>query len=155
MSHITTGYVYFIFFSIILWYPIGSYSLIAATPVQSRGGEETTQPSHNASWHNAHINRKPATPMCRRKHSPTGDRVIVHAPGPPQESLESDGTRTSLPAKPSPNLDDFGSIVCRPMGLPVAAGCDTAQDQTQICSTLRRSALDQCATWEEITLYVP
>ena len=27
-----------------------------------------------------------------------------------------------------------GPIVCRLMGLPVAAGCDTAQDRTWICN---------------------
>jgi hypothetical protein len=42
------------------------------------------------------------------------------APSPPQESLVHDGTRTSLPAKPSPNPDDFGPIVHRPMGLAAA-----------------------------------
>ena len=34
------------------------------------------------------------------------------APGPPQESLVRDGTRTSLPTKPSPNPDNAGLIVC-------------------------------------------
>ena len=32
----------------------------------------------------------------------------------PQKSLVCDGTRTSLPAKPSPNPDDAGTIVRRP-----------------------------------------
>uniref|UniRef100_A0A673W6L4 E3 ubiquitin-protein ligase RNF10 n=1 Tax=Salmo trutta TaxID=8032 RepID=A0A673W6L4_SALTR len=53
--------------------------------------------------------------MCLRKRRTPGDRVSVHAPGPPQESLECSGTRTSLPAKPSPNLDNAGPIVRRPM----------------------------------------
>ena len=43
----------------------------------------------------------------------------------PQESLVRNGTRTSLPAKPSPISDDTGQIVHCPMGLPVAAGCNT------------------------------
>ena len=56
---------------------------------------------------------------------------VCTAPGPPQESLVCDGTRTSLPAKPSPNLDDAGPILRCPMGLPVAAGCDRAWTRTQ------------------------
>ena len=48
--------------------------------------------------------------------------------GPPQESLVHDETRTSLLAKPSPNSDDAGAIVRRPIGLPVTAGCDSAYD---------------------------
>ena len=39
--------------------------------------------------------------------------------------------RISLPAKPSPNLDDTGLIVHRPMGLPVAAGWDRAGSRIQ------------------------
>jgi hypothetical protein len=54
------------------------------------------------------------------------------APSPPQESLVCDGTRTSLPAIPSPNPDDAGPIVCRPMGLPVTAA--TEPGQTRISS---------------------
>ena len=42
----------------------------------------------------------------------------------PQELLVRDGTKTSLLAKPSPNPDDAGPIVPRPMGLPVVSGCD-------------------------------
>ena len=38
------------------------------------------------------------------------------------------------PAKPSPNQDDAGPIVPRPMGLPIAAVCDTARDRTRVCS---------------------
>uniref|UniRef100_A0A8C8IGJ7 ATP-binding cassette sub-family F member 2 n=1 Tax=Oncorhynchus tshawytscha TaxID=74940 RepID=A0A8C8IGJ7_ONCTS len=49
-----------------------------------------------------------------------------------KESLERDGTRTSRPAKPSPNPDDTGPIVCRLMGLPVVASCDTSWDQTRV-----------------------
>ena len=79
--------------------------------------------------------------MCRRKHHPTGDSVSVHAPGPPQEALESDGTRTSRLTKPCPNLDDAGPIVCRLMGLPVASGCDTARDRNLICSDTPSTAM--------------
>ena len=46
-----------------------------------------------------------------------GDRVNVHALGPSQELLELNGTRTSLPAEPSPN--DAGPIVRHPIGLKV------------------------------------
>ena len=54
-----------------------------------------------------------------------------------------DGTRTSLPAKPSPNPDDAGPIVRRPMGLPVAAGCDRAWTRTRISSGTASTAM-QC-----------
>ncbi|KAK6302769.1 hypothetical protein J4Q44_G00271240 [Coregonus suidteri] len=70
-------------------------------------------------------------------------------PGPPQESLERYGTRTSQPAKPSPNPDDAVPIVCRLMGLPVAAGCDTARVEPAVTpQALRYSALDRCSTRE-------
>ena len=53
------------------------------------------------------------------------------APGPPQESLVRDETRTSLPTKPSLHPDETRPIVCRRMDLPVAAACDRAWAQTQ------------------------
>ena len=68
------------------------------------------------------------------------------APGPPQESLVCNGTRTSLPAKPSTNPDDAGPIVRRPTGLPVAAGGDRAWARTQ---NLWWHSLDHCATHED------
>uniref|UniRef100_A0A4W5KNJ0 Uncharacterized protein n=1 Tax=Hucho hucho TaxID=62062 RepID=A0A4W5KNJ0_9TELE len=40
--------------------------------------------------------------------------------------------KSRTPAKPSPNPDDAGPIVRRPMGLPLTAGCDTAQDRTRL-----------------------
>ena len=46
-------------------------------------------------------------------------------------------------AKPSPNSGDAGPIVCRPMGLPITAGCDTARDQTLVCSDASSNAM-QC-----------
>jgi hypothetical protein len=67
--------------------------------------------------------------VCQRKHYTPGDRVSLHWPGPSQELLERDGTRRSLPAKPSPNPDDAGPVVLRPIGLPVAAGCDRSWTQ--------------------------
>jgi hypothetical protein len=100
---------------------IGSYSLVSSLQLQyglGRGeGREpcvlhnTTQPSRTASWHNARLTRKQVTPMCQRKHT-------VHlaiwsactAPGPPQESLERDGTRTSLPAKHSLTRTTLGQL---------------------------------------------
>ena len=60
--------------------------------------------------------------------------VSMHAPIHHKEWLERNGTRTSQPVKPSPNPDDAGPIVHRFMGLPVAASCNTARDQTWICS---------------------
>ena len=70
------------------------------------------------------------TPLITREHHPHseawwwqhhavgmfGDHVSVHAPSPSQELLEHDGTRTSQPAKPSPNPDDAGPIVRHLMG---------------------------------------
>ena len=58
----------------------------------------------------------------------------MHCARPATESLVRDGTRTSLLAKPSPNPDDTGQIVHRPMGLPVAAGCNRTWTQTRISS---------------------
>jgi hypothetical protein len=68
-----------------------------------------------------------------------------------KESLERDEPSKAPPVKPSPNSDNARPIVCRPMGLPVTAGNDTAWDRTQGCShsaTLQCSALDRCATRE-------
>jgi hypothetical protein len=65
----------------------------------------------------------------------------MHAPGRHKESLEHDGTRTSRPAKPSPNPDDVGPIVHRLMCLPVLASCDTALDRTRICSDASSTAM--------------
>ena len=73
--------------------------------------------------------------MCRRKHRTTGDNVSVHAPGPPQESLECDGSK-DIPAGQT-----FQRIVRHLMGLPVAAGCDTARDDTRVCSDASSTAM--------------
>jgi hypothetical protein len=35
---------------------------------------------------------------------------------------------------PLPNPNDAGPIVYRPMGLPIMASCDTAWNQTRVCS---------------------
>jgi hypothetical protein len=56
------------------------------------------------------------------------------------------GVTKSQQAKHASNSDDSGPIVCRLMGLPVTAGCDTAWDRTQVCS----DALDHCATREAV-----
>jgi hypothetical protein len=47
--------------------------------------------------------------MCQRKHRTPGKRVSVHCARP--ATGVHNGTRTSLPAKPSPNPDDAGPIV--------------------------------------------
>ncbi|KAM9528964.1 caspase-3a isoform 6-T12 [Salvelinus alpinus] len=78
--------------------------------------------------------------MCWRKHHTPGDCVSV--PGLPQE-LVRDGTRTSPPAMPSPYPDYAGPIVRRPMGLPVAAGCNRAWTRTRISSGTASTA-NQC-----------
>ena len=54
-----------------------------------------------------------------------------------------DGTRTSPTAKPTSNPADAGPIVRRPMGLPVAAGCDRAWTRTRISSGTASNAM-QC-----------
>ena len=85
------------------------------------------------------IDRSFTCSISRPPHIQSGGGNTVHlvtvsastAPGPPQESLVRDGTKTSLLAKPSPNPDNAAPIVRRPMGLPVAAGCDRAWTQTQ------------------------
>ncbi|XP_064870695.1 fibroblast growth factor receptor-like 1, partial [Oncorhynchus nerka] len=46
--------------------------------------------------------------MCQRKHRPTGNCVRVHAPGPPQESLESNGTRSK-----EVEVEDAGTYICK------------------------------------------
>ena len=51
-----------------------------------------------------------------------------------KESLEHDETRKSRPAKPSPNLDNAGPSMLRPMGLLVTASCDIAWDRNRGCS---------------------
>jgi hypothetical protein len=44
--------------------------------------------------------------------------------------------------QPTPaKLDDTGPLVCRPVGLPITAGCDTAQDRTTVCSDTSRTAV--------------
>ena len=49
-------------------------------------------------------------------------------------------------------MDEVGTIVCRPMGLPITAGCDTTSIQTRVSVVTplarRFSALDRCATRE-------
>ena len=46
-------------------------------------------------------------------------------------------------AKPSPNSDNAGPIVHRPMGLPITASCDTAWNRTRVCSDASSTAI-QC-----------
>jgi hypothetical protein len=133
-------YIFTPFFSPISWYPIGSsYSLVSSLELLYglRRGDcwepcvlrNTTQTSRTMTQ--CPSNPKPAAPMYRRKDRTPGDRVSVHCPGPPQESLVHDETRISLLAKPSPNPDDAGPIVRLPMGLLVTAGCGRAWTQTQ------------------------
>ena len=49
----------------------------------------------------------------------------------------------ATPANPSPIRENTGLIVCRPMGLPITAGCDTARGRTRVCI----DDLNHCATW--------
>uniref|UniRef100_A0AAZ3RD89 DENN/MADD domain containing 4A n=1 Tax=Oncorhynchus tshawytscha TaxID=74940 RepID=A0AAZ3RD89_ONCTS len=53
------------------------------------------------------------------------------APGPPQESLVRDETRTSLPTKPSLTRTTLGQLCVPPTDHPVVAGCNRAWDRTQ------------------------
>jgi hypothetical protein len=41
---------------------------------------------------------------------------------------------TASPGQTLTQPDDAEPILCRPMGLPIAAGCDTAWKQTRVCS---------------------
>jgi hypothetical protein len=58
------------------------------------------------------------------------------------ESLERDDPSKAPPAKPSPNSDDAGPIVRRPIGLQILAGCDTTRDRTQVCCDASSTALN-------------
>ena len=108
---------------------VGSYSLVPLLQLPYGLGRgkgrapciprKTTPPSCTASWQNARLTRKPAAPMCWRKHCPPGDRVSVHVP--------------------SHNLDDARPVV----RLLVPDGCDTARYQTRICSSGASPAM-QC-----------
>jgi hypothetical protein len=69
---------FFITSILISWYPIGSYSLVSSLQLpyglrRDEGREpcvlrNTTRISCTASKHSAHPTRKPAAPMCLRKH---------------------------------------------------------------------------------------
>ena len=48
---------------------------------------------------------------------------------------------------PQPNPDNAGPIVCRPMGLPITARCDTAWNRTRDCSAMSCTER-HCATRE-------
>ena len=63
-----------------------------------------------------------------------GDGVSVHCARPATGVVSARWEKDIPAAKPSPNPDDAGPIVCQPMGLPVVAGCDTAWTQTRISS---------------------
>jgi hypothetical protein len=101
---------------------------IAATPLrtrESRRSRAVCPPKHNPTRPHCFLTQCPLNPLMS----------ACTAASPPQESLVRNGTRTSLPAKPSPNPNDAGPIVCHPIGLPVAAGCDRAWTQTQNSDT--------------------
>ena len=86
--------------------------------VESHASPET-QPSRTAFWHNARVTWKQATPMCRRKHRTPGDRISVHVPGPPQESLSAMGQ--GHPCQPNPPLTRTTLANCaQPVGLLVS-----------------------------------
>ena len=73
----------FVFFIISTFYPQLLVSLVPSLqlPYGLGRGEcrepcilwNTTLPSHTTSWHTAHLTRKPAAPMCQRKHCTTGN----------------------------------------------------------------------------------
>ncbi|XP_045543215.1 mucolipin-2 isoform X2 [Salmo salar] len=119
------------------WIVLGPYHEkscpIAATPVRTRERQKSRAmrlPKHDPAKPHCFLTHCLLNPKASRnnvlKHCATSDRVSVHASVPPQELLERDGTRTSWPAKPSPNPDDAGPIVHRIMGLLVTAGYNTA-----------------------------
>jgi hypothetical protein len=144
--HIASPYVLIYFlkalflpkFHQILWYPIGSYSLVSSLKLlmRSRAG---SPPKHNPTKPHCFLTQCPLNPEASRTNVSEEtqytwrpcQRALRPARHRTQESLVRDGTRTSLPAKPSPNPDDAGPIVRRPMGLPVTVGCDRAWPRTQ------------------------
>jgi hypothetical protein len=111
-------------------YPVLSHHCYSPTDseevkVESHASSETR--TRRASWHTARVTRS-------QQHQYVGGNTVqlateasVHAPDHHKESLEREGTRTSQPAKLSPNQDDAGPIVSHLMDLPVKAVCDTAQ----------------------------
>ena len=101
--------------------------------VESHTSPET-QPNQAASWHNAHPTRKPAAPMCQRKHRKPSDLVSVHC-AQPATGVASARLDKDIPAGPAGQTlhspDDAVPIMRRPMSLPVAAGCGRAWAWTQ------------------------
>jgi hypothetical protein len=67
--------------------------------------------------------------------------VSLQAPGPPQGFARVRHKESLKPPwhKPSPNPEDTGAIVHCPMGTP--GGCDTAWDQTRVCSEASITAM--------------
>ena len=115
-----------------------SYSLVSSLQLQRRGeGREpcvlrnTTQPSHTASWHDAHPTQKPVAPMCRRKHRTPGDLVSMQCARPATGVASAWWDKDIPDGQTLPNPDDAGLIVRRPMDLPVAGSCNRAWARTQ------------------------
>jgi hypothetical protein len=47
----------------------------------------------------------------------------------------------------NPNPDDAGPIVCRPMGFPITAGCDTAWNRTRVSSDAASTDMQWLEHW--------
>ena len=57
--------------------------------------------------------------------------------------------------RPNPfsNPNATGPIVRRPMGLPITSGCDTARDQTRVCSDASSTEM-QCSSYYDYSTVV-
>ena len=120
---------------------------IATTPVRARERQRLKvmrPPIHNPT-------KPPSNPEASRTNVSEETQCTWQpwlartAPGPPQESLVRDETRTSLPAQTLPNPDAARPIVRRGQ-LRQSLGTNLESLVAQLA--LRCSALDHCATRE-------
>ena len=128
IQHFSIHFLYFSSrFSPILKYPI------AATPARTQEAKVESHVSSNPTRPHCFLTQCPLNPEASHTNvlaETLCTLATVSSFTAPQEPLERDGMKTSLPAKPSPNPDDAGPIVRHPTGIPVAAGWDRAWTQT-------------------------
>jgi hypothetical protein len=102
--------------------------------VESRSSSEThTQPSHTASWHTAHLTRKPDAPMCQRKHRTTG-RPCQRACAQPATGVAR--ARWDIPGRPNPPLTRtaLGQLCVASWVSRSWPAATQPSNQTRICS---------------------
>ena len=122
------------------WYPIGSYDLVSSLKLPWAGERRRSSHASSEMW--------TAKPCCFLTHCSLNPEasctiqliieVSLQAPDPPQGDAWVRWAKESPQAKPSPNLDDTGPIVCCLMVFP--AGCNTAWDRTQSIDAPRHCA---------------